>query len=47
MTDKAKYASHGTYIKKITENELGKWNKPISGVIHPLPAAKPREKPYN
>ncbi len=42
MSDKAKYASHGVYIKKISENHLAKWSKPKSAVINPLPSTKPR-----
>lgn len=42
MTDKAKYASHGVFIKKMSENFLGKWDKPKNAVINPIPTTKPR-----
>lgn len=42
MSDKANYASHGTFITKINESFLGKWDKPKNAVINPLPSTKPR-----
>jgi hypothetical protein len=33
MTDKSKYASHGTIIKRMPENCLDRWNKPKLGTF--------------
>ena len=44
MTDKRKYAAHGTYIKKIDKQLVGNWVKPKLAVINPIPSTKPREK---
>lgn len=45
MIDKGKYSSHGVFIKKISEQHLSKWSKPLNAVIHPISTTKPREKP--
>lgn len=47
MIDKGKYASHGVYIKKISESHLGRWAKPKSAIINPMPSTVPREKIIN
>ncbi len=44
MIDKGKYASHGVYIKKMSEDHLGRWAKPKNAVINPVPSTMPREK---
>lgn len=49
MTDKNKYSSHGTFIKKMPEFGLTNWNKSklgksflIKAVINPIPSTKIR-----
>ena len=44
MIDKGKYASHGVFIKKISEDCLAKRQKASLAVINPIPSTKPRKK---
>ena len=47
MIDKGKYASHGAFIKKISQQCLGRRDKSKLAVINPLPSSQPRRKPEN
>lgn len=47
MADRGKYASHGTYIKKMNQNFLGNWSKPKLAVINPEPSTVPRTNNHN
>ncbi len=49
MIDKSKYSSHGTFIKKMADSGLSKWNKTKLGkylinlaIINPIPSTKTR-----